>query len=95
MNVDIIIEEIIGWCKEKGLPYKRGGLFGVPKAWLRVIEEQSRLTLHTHILIWLYGHGDIEGQLDSALKQDNEEFRANLGISQVVVYTTYLIIKNH
>lgn len=83
--MDIIIEEIIGWCKEKGLPYKRGGLFGVPKAWLRVIEEQSRLTLHTHILIWLYGHGDIEGQLDSALKQDNEEFRANLGISQVVI----------
>ena len=73
--LDIVFEEIIGWCKKKGLPYRSGGLFGIPKAWVRVIEEQARLTLHTLILIWLHGHGDIEGQLDSALKLDNQEFR--------------------
>ncbi|KZS05303.1 Uncharacterized protein APZ42_031547 [Daphnia magna] len=66
--LDIVIKYVIGWCQSKNRPYKRGGLFGVPKAWLRVVEEQSRLTLHTHMLIWLCGHGSIEKQFDDALK---------------------------
>ncbi len=58
--LEIVIEDIVGWSLKKKRPYRRGGLFGVPKAWLRVIEEQSRLTLHTHMLIRLYGHSAIE-----------------------------------
>ena len=38
----------------------------MPKAWLRIVEEQSRLTLHAHCLIWIYGHSDIEKQLKRA-----------------------------
>ena len=58
--LEFVIEDIIGWSLQRKRPYRRGGLFGVPKAWLRVVEEQSRLTLHTHMLIWLYGHSAIE-----------------------------------
>ena len=69
----ITIEVIIGWSLQKSRPFKKGGLFGIPKAWLRVVEEQSRLTLHTHMLIWLYGHSEIENQLTTALKRDEEQ----------------------
>lgn len=69
--LNIVIEDVIGWSLRDKKPYKRGGLFGVPKAWLRVVEEQSRLTLHTHMLIWLCGHGGIENQLNDALKLDD------------------------
>ena len=75
--LDIVIEEIVGWSKKEGRPFKRGGLFGVPKAWLRVVEEQSRLTLHFHMLIWFYGHESIEDQLDAALKLDENERDVN------------------
>ena len=69
----ITIEDIIGWSLQKSRPFKKGGLFGISKAWLRVVEEQSRLTLHTHMLIWLYGHSEIENQLTTALKRDEEQ----------------------
>lgn len=51
-------------------PHKGGGLFGVPKAWLRVVEEQSRLTLYAHFLIWIYGHGNLQFQLKQAVETD-------------------------
>nr|CAH0112404.1 unnamed protein product [Daphnia galeata] len=68
-------KHIIGWSLQKSRPFKKGGLFGISKAWLRVVEEQSRLTLHTHMLIWLYGHSEIENQLTTALKRDEEHLR--------------------
>ncbi|EFX78931.1 hypothetical protein DAPPUDRAFT_245605 [Daphnia pulex] len=83
--LDIIIEEIIGWCSKKGKPYKRGGLFGVPKAWLRIVEEQSRLTLHTHMLIWLYGHSKIEYQLNNAVECDNQQHQAEDVIAHPII----------
>lgn len=71
--LEIVVEEIVGWCTEENRPFKHGGIFGIPKAWLRVVEEQSRLTLHFHMLIWLYGHEAIEDQLSDALKFDVEK----------------------
>ncbi|KAK4006919.1 hypothetical protein OUZ56_012074 [Daphnia magna] len=75
--LDIVIKYVIGWCQSKNRPYKRGGLFGVPKASFRVVEDQSRLTLHTHMLIWLCGHGSIEKQFDDALKLDDGDLFGN------------------
>lgn len=65
-----VIEQVIGWCKKTNRPKKGGGLFCVPKAWLRIAEEQSRLTLHAHFLIWIYGHENLEEQLQEADNQD-------------------------
>ena len=39
--LETLIEHLIGWdTKHKG-PKKDGGLFGIPKCWLRVVEEQG------------------------------------------------------
>lgn len=65
--VRLVIRNVIGWDELESKPFKDGGLFGIAKAWLRVIEEQSRLTLHAHFLIWLVGHSDIERQLTESL----------------------------
>lgn len=83
--LDNIIEEIIGWCSKKEKPHKRGGLFGVPKAWLRIVEGQSRLTLHSHMLIWLYGHSKIEYQLNSAVEFDNQQHQAEDVIAHPII----------
>ena len=48
--LDVVVEHVIGWSREKHMPHARGGLFGIPKAWVFAVEEQGRLTLHTHIL---------------------------------------------
>jgi hypothetical protein len=47
-----VVEHVIGWSRKNHMPHARGGLFGIPKAWVFAVEEQGRLTLHTHILIW-------------------------------------------
>ncbi len=60
---EMVMEYVVGWNMAAGKPYKRGGLFGIPKAWVRVVEEQARLTLHVHILIWLVGHSNLKSQL--------------------------------
>ena len=64
--LDLVITHIIGWDVKSGKPFKRGGIFGIPKAFVRVVEEQNRLTLHSHFLIWIYGHHDIKGQFQRA-----------------------------
>lgn len=64
--LELVISYVIGWDVKKRRPFKRGGFFGIPKAWLRVVEEQGRLTLHAHCLIWIYGHYDIQGKFQRA-----------------------------
>jgi hypothetical protein len=95
--LEIVIEDIVGWSLKNKRSYRRGGLFGVPKAWLRVVEEQSRLTLHTHMLIWLYGHSAIENQLDEALKRDEQQHEIDLQSNNINSddVSDFLIIKTH
>ena len=69
----IVVRRVIGWNKKEKLPYKSGGVFGVSKGYLGLVEEQSRLTLHAHFLIWLYGHENIERQLQTASQLDECE----------------------
>ena len=62
---NMFIKIVLGW--DTGRSFKCGGLFGIVKGFLRVLEEQSRSTLHGHYLIWLAGHGDIKLQLVNAI----------------------------
>ena len=57
---------------KKGEAKEEGGIFSRPKAYVHVVEEQSRLTLHTHILIWIHGHEDIGQQLIDVAWMDDE-----------------------
>ena len=66
--LEIAIEYIIGWDTAAGAPLKNRGVWGTPSGHLRIVEKQFRLTLHSHHLIWLHGHQDIEQQLKNAQK---------------------------
>ena len=57
--LNLVIVDVIGWDQKKEEAKEEGGIFSRPRAYVRVVEEQSRLTLHTHILIWIHGHEDI------------------------------------
>jgi hypothetical protein len=70
--LNLIIEDVIGWDPRKGEPKEKGGIFGHPRAYVRVVEEQSRLTLHTHILIWIKDHEDLGQQLIDAARLDDQ-----------------------
>ncbi len=73
----VVIERVIGWNQKNSRPYRKGGLFGVPKAWLRVVEEHSKLTPHAHFLIWIYGHGDFHMATQNQLRKAREADRIN------------------
>jgi hypothetical protein len=79
------IDKIIGWNVSKNEPYARGGLFGIPKAWSLCVEEQGRLSLHTHSLIWLAGHDDVIYDILSKLqsKQTDRSVRPNIPVHTI------------
>ena len=60
------LEYVIGWDSAAGAPLKNCGVWGTPRGHLRIVEEQFRLTLHSHHLIWLHGHQNLEKQLKAA-----------------------------
>ena len=100
--LDIVIENIIGWDSRNRRPHKVGGIFGIPKAWLRVVEEQSRLTLHAHFLIWIYGHANLQDQLREAFAHiDNVELLqpedlSNFSLSYGTYYFYFIFyLKNY
>ncbi|KAI9549125.1 hypothetical protein GHT06_006578 [Daphnia sinensis] len=69
----ISIEAIIGWDRDKKRPFRRGGIFGVPKAFCEAVEEQGRLTLHVHCLLWLAGHRNLHKQIEREYLEKNLE----------------------
>lgn len=70
----LFVQKVIGWDLDNELPFKRGGIFGVPKAFVRAVEEQGRLTLHVHCLLWLAGHSNIHTQIE---RWNEENMRGN------------------
>ena len=75
----IAVEYVIGWDSDAGVPLKNRGVWGTPSGHLRIVEEQFRLTLHSHHLIWLHGHQNIEHQLKVAQHLSAAEvLRANV-----------------
>lgn len=71
--VKLIIRHVLGWDTERNLPYQEGGYFGIIKAYVRVIEEQGRLTLHSHWLIWLPEHANTKEQIIKAQQRDQQQ----------------------
>jgi hypothetical protein len=67
---DIVMEILIGWDSKKG-EQTRKGIFGEVLAWGDTTEEQGRLTLHAHILLFIKNFD----RLRSLLWSDKEEIR--------------------
>jgi hypothetical protein len=58
--LDILLREVVGW--NPGL----SGYFGKPKAHFYSVEEQSRKTLHVHMLIWLHDDPLLVNMIENA-----------------------------
>lgn len=89
----LVIKYVLGWNEKKGESFEEGGLWGVTKAYVRVVEEQARLTLHAHLLVWVVDHADISGQFNRALanKLENNGIRVSScdGIGNEVIKIIY------
>jgi len=72
----LVINHLIGWDEDAGIPKEKGGVFGVPDAWSAAIEEQGRKTLHVHFLIWIK---DWSSLLDRLRSDDKEGIRKQAG----------------
>jgi hypothetical protein len=49
----LVIKHLVGWDTEAGKSSVGGGIFGETEAFAAATEEQSRKTLHMHILVWI------------------------------------------
>ena len=54
--IEIIIKVLLGWDQAKGRPYPEGGVFGFTRAIHACSEGQARMSLHVHLIAFLYGH---------------------------------------
>ncbi|CAN0576475.1 unnamed protein product, partial [Laminaria digitata] len=53
-TVDAVLTSLLRF----GAPDGDGGVLGRVKAYVGMTEEQRRLTLHCHLLVWIYGFND-------------------------------------
>jgi hypothetical protein len=61
--LDILLREVVG--RNPGL----SGYFGKPKAHFYSVEEQSRKTLHVHMLIWLHDDPLLVNMIENAVNK--------------------------
>ncbi|KAF5331416.1 hypothetical protein D9611_011867 [Ephemerocybe angulata] len=68
----LFIKYICGWSEEE---VKRG-LFGVPSAFYGTVEQQGRMTLHLHFLLWIRGQLPLHIVREKIMAEDSEFIRA-------------------
>lgn len=89
-KIEDVLKYVVGYDTVNGKPYARGGLFGHAIAWQYSVEEQVRLTLHCHMLIWLAGHSDLDKQLEECVKEDEQLKQKNCEPCEVNNFTNKL-----
>lgn len=70
--VDVVYKYILGWDPAARRPLRKtfenqtwdGGLLGITEAFEFAVEEQGRLSLHLHMLVWTAGHSDFIDRLE-------------------------------
>ncbi|EJK72421.1 hypothetical protein THAOC_06050, partial [Thalassiosira oceanica] len=65
--MDIVLRCLLGWDSKK--QSGRCGIFGMVEAWIRADEEQGRLTLHGHWLIWIRGFNRLRSLMQDSDKE--------------------------
>ncbi|CAM9552138.1 unnamed protein product, partial [Laminaria digitata] len=61
-----------------------GGVLGRVKAYVGMTEEQRRLTLHCHLLVWIYGFNDFASFRDLMDKTPQRYAELALFFSRIV-----------
>ena len=51
--LDVVLKNVVGWDRDNGCRTVQKGLFGTCNACTVSVEEQGRLSLHAHILVWV------------------------------------------
>jgi len=74
--LDMFFCHIVGFDRKKKRPRRRGGLFGVAKAFIAGIEIQAKQTLHIHSVIYLAGFPRNCEEFESLC--DSDDFRIRL-----------------
>ena len=66
----VFISYVLGWDLKHHRPFLRVGVFVHGKAFMGPNEEQARLSLHTHILVWLHGHDKLIERVNTPLGRE-------------------------
>jgi ASC-1-like (ASCH) protein len=68
----VTLKHVIGWSKEKGTAYRRGGLYGLPLNYNAAFECNGMQDLHVHLQLWLAHMGYMFERMSVAWKNDNK-----------------------
>ena len=81
--LDIIIEEVVGWDRKKGRPREDDFDFflGVPDAFTASMEEQGRLSLHTHIQVWIRKLNQYRENLHASQRSVRQEAEKKIALT--------------
>ncbi len=70
--LEILIGPMIGFDLNTKLPRKKGGLFGVPWAFIGGIESQGKGTLNVHLIVFLAGFPKTSDDILHLMKTSRE-----------------------
>ena len=73
MLFQIVMEEVVGWDMRRNCATDRAGLFGKCMAVLAAYEEQGRLTVHSHLTVWIEGFQQLRKDLFFGSRQEQRE----------------------
>lgn len=68
----MFFEDIVGYDRKMQQPLARGGVFGVPQAYIAGVETQGDETLLFHAIIWLHGFSRSASEMRAELA--NQKF---------------------
>ena len=77
----LVLKHVVGWNVE------REGYFGKPDAYFFTVEEQSRKTLHAHILIWIKNGSEDTIQLENPNSSSKAQREAK---SRIIKYVDHI-----
>ena len=76
MIMQILLHDVIGFDRTTSRPLAQGGAFGYPRAFCGGIEEQDRLSLHIHLIIWIHGGPSTSQFIDSICERALQKMAA-------------------
>ncbi|KAJ2914801.1 hypothetical protein MD484_g5620, partial [Candolleomyces efflorescens] len=71
--VELLIKHLLRWADDQ----ERPGVFGHTSAYFGTVEQQGRMTLHVHMLIWIANSLNPQQVRDKLLSEDSD-FKAEL-----------------
>ncbi len=88
--LEIVIEQMIGFDMKSKLPKQKGGLFGVPQAFVGGIESQGKGTLHVHMIVFLAGFPRDSDEMVKMMVEDKSFKERLIKYFSSVVYCSAL-----